>query len=109
MAAGNYEWACFQAQQSAEKALKAVLLRQGKRRFLSHSIHDLLDEIQTFAPESKAVSEARRLDEYYIPTRYPNGMPGTVLPHHFYDEKEALECIDLAESVLRLISQTLDL
>lgn len=106
--AGNYEWACFQAQQSTEKALKALLLRQGKRQFLSRSIHDLLQEVQRFAPEFEAVSEARRLDEYYIPTRYPNGLPGTVLPHHFYSEKEALECIDLAASVLRLISETLD-
>lgn len=105
--AGNYEWACFQAQQAAEKALKALLLRQGKREFLSHSIHDLLRELQRFAPEFEDVSEARRLDEYYIPTRYPNGLPGTVLPHDFYSEKEALECIDLAASVLKLISQTL--
>ena len=104
--AGNYEWACFQAEQSAEKALKALLLRQGKRQFLSHSIHDLLQEVQRFAPEFEAASEARRLDEYYIPTRYPNGLPGTVLPHHFYSEKEALECIDLAASVLKLISPT---
>ena len=108
-AAGHYEWACFQAQQAAEKALKAVLLRQGKRQFLSHSVHDLLEEVQKFAPEFRTVSEARRLDEYYIPTRYPNGLPGTVVPHDFYGEKEALECLKLAESVLKLISQTIDL
>ena len=104
VAAGNHEWACFQAQQAA---LKAVLLRQGKRQFLSHAIHDLLQEVQKFAPEFESVSEARRLDEYYIPTRYPNGLPGRALPHHFYDEKEARECIDLSASVLRRISQTL--
>ena len=108
-AAGHWEWACFQAQQAAEKGSTALLLRQGKRQFLSHSIHDLLDEIQKFAPEFESVSEARRLNEYYIPTRYPNGLPGTVVPHDFYDEKEARECVDLAESVLELISRTIDL
>jgi len=108
-AAGHYEWACFQAQQGTEKALKAVLLRQGKRQFLSHSVHDLLEEVQKLAPEFGTVSEARRLDEYYIPTRYPNGLPGTVVPHDFYSEKEAQECLDLAEPVLKLISQTIDL
>lgn len=107
--AGHYEWSCFQAQQATEKGLKALLLRQGKRHFLSHSVHDLLQEIRSFAPEFESVSEARRLDEYYVPTRYPNGLPGTVVPHDFYTEKEALECLDLAESVLRLISQTIDL
>ena len=108
-AASHYEWACFQAQQAAEKALKAVLLRRGKRQFLSHSVHDLLEEVQKFAPEFTTLSEARRLDEYYIPTRYPNGLPGTVVPHDFYGEKEAQECLDLAESLLKLISQTIDL
>ena len=107
-AAGHHEWACFQAQQAAEKALKALLLRQGKRQFLSHSVHDLLGEVLEFAQEFESVSAARRLDEYYIPTRYPNGLPGTVVPHDFYGEKEAQECLDLAESVLELISRTIE-
>jgi len=107
-AAGHHEWACFQAQQAAEKGLKALLLRQGKRQFLLHSIHDLLQEVRKFAPEFESVSEARRLDEYYIPTRYPNGLPGTVVPHDFYGEKEAQECLDLADSVLELISRTIE-
>jgi HEPN domain-containing protein len=35
-------------------------------------------------------------------------LPGPY-PHHFYGEKEAQECLDLAESVLKLTSQTVDL
>jgi HEPN domain-containing protein len=46
------------------------------------------------------------LDEYYIPTRYPNGLPGTTRPHEFYDREEAAECLQLAESVLSAIGQT---
>ena len=107
LAAGYHEWACFQAQQSAEKALKAFLMRQGKRQFFSHSIHDLLSEAKKLAPEFESISEAQRLDEYYIPTRYPNGLPGTVAPHDFYGEKEAQECLKLGESVLELTSRTL--
>ena len=107
LATGHHEWACFQAQQAAEKALKALLLRQGKRRFPSHSVHDLLAEVTKLAPEFDAVSEAQRLDQYYIPTRYPNGLPGTVMPHDYYGQKEALECVNLAESLLELISRTL--
>jgi HEPN domain-containing protein len=106
-AAGHHEWACFQAQQAGEKALKALLMRQGKRQFLSHSIHDLLAEVKKLAPEFEAVSEAQRLDEYYIPTRYPSGLPGTVVPHDFYGQKEALECVNLAESLLERISRTI--
>lgn len=104
--AGHCEWACFQAQQAAEKALKAYLLLQGKRQFLSHSIQELLREARQIDPQLEAVSKARRLDEYYIPTRYPNGLPGSIRPHEFYDEEEASECLRLAESVVNAIART---
>ncbi len=103
--AGHHEWACFQAQQAAEKALKAFLLLQGKRQFISHSIRELLREASELNDDFKPVSRARRLDEYYIPTRYPNGLPGTTRPHEFYDEEEAAECLQLAESVLSVIDR----
>ena len=104
--AGHHEWACFQAQQAAEKALKAFLLLQGKRRFLAHSVQELLREAQELDATFQTISKARRLDEYYIPNRYPNGLPGTTRPHEFYDEEEALECLQLAESVLTVIERT---
>ena len=103
--AGHHEWACFQAQQAGEKALKAFLLLQGKRQFISHSIQELLRESAELDTAFQTVSKARRLDEYYIPTRYPNGLPGMVRPHEFYDEEEAAECLQLAESLLAVISQ----
>lgn len=103
--AGHHEWACFQAQQAAAKALKAFLLLQGKRQFISHSIKDLLGEAQRLNQEFGTVSRARRLDEYYIPTRYPNGLPGQSRPHEFYDEEEATECVQLAQSVLTVIDR----
>jgi HEPN domain-containing protein len=103
--AGHHEWACFQAQQAAEKALKAFLLLQGKRQFVSHSIKELLREAQDVAPQLQTLSKARRLDEYYIPTRYPNGLPGGTRPHEFYDEEEANECLQLAQWVLDAIDR----
>lgn len=103
--AGHHEWACFQAQQAAEKALKAFLLLQGKRRFLSHSVQELLREARALDDRFETVSKARRLDEYYTATRCPNGLPGTVRPHEFYDEEEAEECLRLAESIVVLINR----
>ena len=35
---GDYEWACFQAQQAAEKALKSILYARGFRKILTHSV-----------------------------------------------------------------------
>ncbi|MDI6886868.1 MAG: HEPN domain-containing protein, partial [archaeon] len=39
---GDYEWACFQSQQSAEKALKSFLYSKGFRKILTHSIFELI-------------------------------------------------------------------
>jgi HEPN domain-containing protein len=46
------------------------------------------------------------LDRFYIPTRYPNGLPGGV-PARAYRKKDALEAIRTAQKVLDLISQKL--
>jgi len=41
---GFYEWACFSAQQSAEKAVKAVFQKMGAEAW-GHSVADLLEEL----------------------------------------------------------------
>ena len=79
-AAGNYEWACFQAQQAVEKALKAVLLAAGVARPFGHSIRILLTECERVDPSFAKVRAAAELDQFYVPTRYPDGLPGDV-PH----------------------------
>jgi len=42
---GYYNWACFSAQQSAEKALKAVFQKLGAESW-GHSVGDLLGELE---------------------------------------------------------------
>ena len=68
--------ACFTSQQAAEKALKAVLYLRGERFVPGHSLVDLLERAAT-SPEAllHLRDSARQLDQYYIPTRYPNGLP----------------------------------
>lgn len=39
------------------------------------------------APDFERVEKATRLDQYYIPTRYPNSLPGGV-PSRFYTDPE---------------------
>lgn len=74
----HFEWACFQAQQAAEKALKAFLYSQGLRALITHSIAELLVEAQKYASFDIPLKYAKALDSFYIPTRYPNGLPGTI-------------------------------
>lgn len=69
---GRHEWACFAAQQAAEKAVKALHLFSGQEAW-GHVIATLLQELP---PEVEVpadlVEKARVLDNFYIPPRYPN-------------------------------------
>ncbi len=98
---GFHEWACFDAQQSGEKALKAILLIQGKTGVTSHSLLELLREIQKDRADLQGLEEAaKELDRHYIATRYPDSLPGAQTPGSFYDSKDSDRCIALCASIL---------
>ena len=44
---GFYNWACFSAQQAAEKAVKAVFQKMGAEAW-GHSVADLLQELDKY-------------------------------------------------------------
>ncbi len=44
-------------------------------------------------------------DLYSIPTRYPNGLPGSVPSRYFDDPKEAEEAMELAKRLIGLIEK----
>lgn len=97
----HYEWSCFQAQQSSEKALKSILYLKGLRAIITHSIKDLVLEVAKFDKKfRKFVEKGRFLDTFYIPTRYPNGLPGLNIPADFYTKGDAEKCISYAELIL---------
>jgi len=98
MPEGIYNQVCFHAQQCVEKALKSVLVRQGQAPPRTHSIKDLLNLV----PQSLLADlrdDLGRLDDFYIPTRYPDALPGT-LPEGLPGKIEAEEALGLARSVL---------
>jgi len=102
----HFEWACFQAQQAAEKALKAFLFSRGYTSILSHSLKFLTKEASQLEPEfEKYIKEAKKLDMYYIPTRYPNGLGGEITPAEFYDEEDAQQCINSAKLILEIVKK----
>ncbi|PIU55517.1 MAG: DNA-binding protein, partial [Deltaproteobacteria bacterium CG07_land_8_20_14_0_80_38_7] len=72
-----YDKGCFIAQQSAEKALKACLYANGERYIFIHSTFELASKLVDNFPNFRDILDcARRLDRFYIPTRYPDGLPG---------------------------------
>lgn len=98
---GNYEWSCFQSQQSGEKALKACLYEKGYTSIVTHSLKELLKECSRLDTAFQVLSlHARTLDMFYIPTRYPNGLGGNLAPTEFYEKEDAEKCINSAELIL---------
>ncbi len=80
-AAGYHEWAAFSAQQSAEKAVKALIqFRHGSER--GHSITGLLRQLSE-PPSEGLLDAARELDQVYITSRYPNGFAQGTPADHF--------------------------
>ena len=71
--AERHEWACFAAQQAAEKAVKALHLHVGQEAW-SYAVAQLLEELpKTIDVPELLIEKGRVLDNFYIPSRYPNG------------------------------------
>ena len=106
MVSKNYDWSCFQSQQAAEKSLKAFLYKRGYTSIITHSLKELVMEAEKKEPSlSKIKLEGKYLDMFYIPTRYPNGLAGTLAPFEFYEEEDAKKCINYAESILMTVKK----
>lgn len=100
--AGRHEWACFAAHQSAEKAVKALHLYLGQEAW-GHVVARLLKELpETVKVPEDLVERARVLDNFYIPTRYPNGHPQGA-PFEHYGRLQSEEAIKYAGSILEFI------
>jgi len=63
--AKHYEWACFQSQQTAEKALRAFLYSKGLRAILTHSIRDLVLDCSRYERDFHTLISQGR---FWIPT-----------------------------------------
>lgn len=99
---GFYAQACFMAQQSAEKAVKSLAYGSGERIVIGHSIVELTVRVRGRFPAVDALREiAGVLDQYYVTTRYPNGLPGGV-PFEAFGERQASEAIEGAERFVDL-------
>ncbi|MFZ5471035.1 MAG: HEPN domain-containing protein [Myxococcota bacterium] len=79
MVGGRWHLACFLAQQSAEKAIKAFLYAQSGELVRGHSVAELCGEAARIDQDFTALKiVAGPLDRFYIPTRYPDSLPGGI-------------------------------
>ncbi len=75
---GHHEWACFAAQQAAEKAVKAL------------------------RPPESLVAKAQVLDTAYIPSRYPNSHPEGA-PFEHYGPIQGEEALQFAGEIVEFV------
>ena len=101
-----YETSCFLCQQTAEKALKAVIIylgipgglpRSHDIRFLLNHIHGTLKSKKNIDIHAEFISSATILSDYAVDSRYPDD---TSKEDIFITRGEALKALGNAESIL---------
>jgi amidophosphoribosyltransferase len=104
---GYHEWACFVAQQAAEKAVKAVYQAKGGSA-IGHGIGSLLRGLKDERiPVPEGLFKAsKKLDGYYILSRYPDSMAEGTPADHF-DLEDADDAIRSAGEILRFCEDIL--
>jgi HEPN domain-containing protein len=96
-----YEDLCFDCQQTAEKALKALLISLDKEFPWTHSIARLLDLISEAGIEiPEEVERVIDLTDYAVEARYPG-------ERELVSEEEYEEALKLAEAVFDWVSKTI--
>ena len=105
---GFFSQVCFLTQQIAEKAVKALRYANGEQFVLGHSIYKLLSDIPEIINKVELMDIAGVLDQYYIPARYPNGLPEGA-PFEVYTQKQADEAIIGAERIVKTVESILEI
>jgi HEPN domain-containing protein len=106
----KFPHACFHAQQAGEKALKAVWYYADADPW-GHSIRRLIEDLENedlnlFDRLKSLLRAATILDRFYIPTRYPNGLP-ELTPGEAYLDEDAEQCIQHASEILAAVKSLL--
>lgn len=105
---GDYSDACFMAEQASQKALKAFLLARGERSVPIHSVAELAEHCSRFDPDFKEhIASGRLLDQYYIPTRYPDALPPPAVPFESYTQDQGEKAVAAANAIVSLVAQRL--
>lgn len=98
--AGDHEVSCFLYQQAAEKLMKAVLYLHGERQVLGHAVRGLVRRCAAYSADlGELESPATELDLFYIPTRYPNGVPEGA-PFEYFSERHSAQASAAFDKIL---------
>ena len=102
----KFAHSCFHARQAAEKALKAFWYHSDADPW-GHSVKRLIDDLESvniclFEIFKNVSRQGALLDRFYIPTRYPNGLPD-ITPDVAFNEDDANVCVANAGIIIRAV------
>lgn len=106
---GMFSHSCFLAQQCAEKAIKALWYEIDEEPW-GHSVQKLLQDLPSEEHREQLhdlLSEAATLDRFYIPARYPNGLPDLTPGTTFVKSDAELSCAN-AQRILDEAARIID-
>ena len=98
-----YDIICYHCQQSAEKAIKSVIVAGGAKGGMPklHDLSFLLNQIKnTVRIEEKYYDYADALTPYGVSIRYPNEL--------FLEEKHAKEALRMSKEILEWVHKLVD-
>ncbi len=100
--------ACYCAEQASQKALKAFLYLRGERSAPEHSVVELARQCAAKDPSFACfVTAVATLDQYYVPTRYPDALADPAVPFETYTLPQAEEAIRLASEIMEAVRKQL--
>lgn len=102
-----YNQVCFHSQQAAEKTLKGFLKNKSKNVPKTHFLDELLNLCIKIDNDFQALKEGCSiLDDYYIPTRYPDALPG-IFPEGLPQQKDAQEALSILKKIMEFVNKKL--
>jgi HEPN domain-containing protein len=102
---GDYSWACFAAQQAAEKALKALLMHLEGEYPRGYDLVALYSRVRRHVDLGLSATMLARLSAYYTQARYPNA--GLERPSREITREMAEEAVEAARRVIDAVSKAL--
>ncbi len=102
---GKWSKVCFFSHQVVEKALKALCIKRLNIYLRTHSVTRLVEEIsRVINLPGELIEVVKKLDRYYIPTRYPNAWPA-LPPHRHYNRGDAEEALRVAVEIVEFVKR----
>lgn len=106
---GYFEWASFQSQQSAEKAIKGLLVMLNGYAPRGHRLGGLMSLAGRIAPELRPrlrQLSIAALEAATFVSRYPFAIPAERMsPHEFIEKEDAEACLNEATVLCESIQQ----